>query len=265
MAERLNMRYGWRFAYFSPENFPLAYHASKLIEKFTGRRFSRTDLSVGEYRQAKEHMERSFFFIAPENSFRLDTVLEKARFLVRRHGIKCLVIDPYNRLENEQGSQNETQYVSRVLDKLTNFAQMNDVLVVLMAHPTKMQKDKDGNVEVPTLYDISGSANFYNKADFGLVVHRNRKDNVVEVRVLKVKFRHLGETGTALFKYNLNNGRYSPCYGGETDEQIAWDNTNHLTETLRESEAAAQTDLWLGDTPADSPLPFGAPSDGAPF
>jgi twinkle protein len=28
IAERLNMRYGWRFAYFSPENAPLAYHAS---------------------------------------------------------------------------------------------------------------------------------------------------------------------------------------------------------------------------------------------
>ncbi len=266
IAERLNIRYGWRFAYFSPENFPLAYHASKLIEKFTGHKFNRANLTVDEYRQAKEHLERNFFFIAPENSFKLDTVLEKARFLVRRHGIKSLVIDPYNRLENEQGRQNETQYVSGVLDKLTNFAQLNDVLVILMAHPVKMQKDKDGNVEVPTLYDISGSANFYNKADFGLVVHRNRKDNTVEVRVLKVKFRHLGETGSALFRYNVLNGRYSPCYGGETDGQTVWDNTNHLVEAPREDWTAAQTDGGFGNAAsAAGPLPFDEPSDEVPF
>ena len=34
---------------------------------------------------------------------------------------------------------------------------------------------------------------FVNKADFGIVVHRNRLENYVEVHVQKVKFRHLGE------------------------------------------------------------------------
>ena len=79
--------------------------------------------------------------------------------------------------------------ISRLLDKLTNFAQLNDVLIILMAHPTKMPKNKDGVIEAPTLYDISGSANFNNKADFGIVVHRNRLENTVEVHVQKVKFR----------------------------------------------------------------------------
>ena len=70
--------------------------------------------------------------------------------------------------------------------------------------------------EAPSLYDISGSANFYNKADFGIVVHRDRVKNVTQVSVRKVKFRHLGECGTAEFKYNLDNGRYLP-FNGETD------------------------------------------------
>lgn len=203
IAERLNMRYGWRFAYFSPENAPLAYHASKLIEKFTGKHFGKETLTFGEYKQVKQHLETDFFFIAPKQDYRVDTILERAKFLVRRKGIKALVIDPYNRLEDESEGQNETKYVSKLLDKLTNFAQMNDVLIILMAHPTKMQKNKEGELEIPTLYDISGSANFYNKADFGIVVHRNRLENTVEVYVKKVKFRHLGECGMALFKYNL--------------------------------------------------------------
>jgi len=240
MAERLNIRYGWRFAYFSPENFPLAYHASKLIEKFTGKRFSQKTLPYNEYQQVKTHLDTDFFFISPAD-FKIDTILEKAQYLVRKKGIKALVIDPYNRLENEMGQQNETHYVSALLDKLQNFAVRTDVLVILMVHPTKMQPDKNGNVPVPTLYDCSGSANFYNKCDFGIVVHRDREADVVEVRIQKVKFKWLGKVGTAFFKYDLQNGRYAPL----TDKEscATFDSTNHLqklaADHLAEIEAAA--------------------------
>ena len=257
IAERLNMRYGWRFAYFSPENAPLAYHASKLIEKFTGKKFDKQHLSYGEYKQVKQHLETDFFFISPKDNYRIDTILERAKFLVRRKGIKALVIDPYNRLEDESEGQNETKYISKLLDKMTNFAQQNDILIILMAHPTKMQKDKNGKIEVPTLYDISGSANFYNKTDFGITVHRDRENNTVEVHVQKVKFRHLGECGTALFKYNLNNGRYVPYTNGIEPN---WDNTNHLIEEdkrrMQEAEEAAVFDF-------DSIMQ--APDDECPF
>lgn len=256
IAERLNMRYGWRFAYFSPENAPLAYHASKLIEKFTGRRFNRQSLSYGEYKQVKEHLEQNFYFIAPTDSYRVDNILEKAKYLVRRRGIKALVIDPYNRLESEQGGRSETLYISELLDKLTNFAQRNDILVILMAHPTKQPKNKDGVIEAPTLYDISGSANFFNKADFGIVVHRNRLENTVEVHIQKVKFRHLGECGTALFKYNLNNGRYTPYTNGI---EPLWDNDNHLqAEIHRRAQEAEEASIFNFDylPPSDDEYPF---------
>ena len=271
IAERLNVRYGWRFAYFSPENAPLAYHASKLIEKFTGRRFSKSSLSNVEYKKVKEHLESDFFFISPTDSFKVDNILEKAKALVRRKGIKALVIDPYNRLESEQGTRSETQYISELLDKLTNFAQRNDLLVILMAHPTKQPRNKDGIIEAPTLYDISGSANFFNKADFGIVVHRNRQANNVEVHVQKVKFRHLGQCGTALFHYNLNNGRYVPYV---QDILPAWDNESHLalvdSRNIEEVKASTAipfdidsdplqyaTGLSDWDTDGDrAPLPF---------
>lgn len=255
IAERLNMRYGWRFAYFSPENAPLAYHASKLIEKFTGKKFSKDTLTFGEYKMVKQHLETDFFFISPKDDYRLETILERAKFLVRRKGIKALVIDPYNRLEDESDGMSETKYISRQLDRLTNFAQQNDVLVILMAHPTKQTKNKDGVIEAPTLYDISGSAHFYNKTDFGIVVHRNRVENTVEVIVQKVKFRHLGEVGTALFKYNINNGRYTD-YTPNTEP--VWDNSNHLIEDVKQKQQdayeASQFD-W-DDLQPDEDCPF---------
>jgi twinkle protein len=227
MAERLNLRYGWKFAYFSPENSPLAYHAVKIIEKFTGKKFRAGNLSLDDYRQVKDHINRNFYFISPKTDFKLTTILERAKYLVRRKGIKALVIDPYNRLESEaSGDEKETDYISHVLDRMTIFAQVNDILIILMAHPAKQYKDKDGQYVAPTMYDINGSANFYNKADFGLCVHRDKATDTVQVNILKVKFRHLGESNkTATFKYNLNNGRYTPYVDGF---DVKWDNSNHL-------------------------------------
>ena len=256
LAERLNIRYSWRFAYFSPENAPLAYHASKLIEKFTGKRFSKDTLTFGEYKMVKQHLENDFFFISPKDDYRLTTILERAKFLVRRKGIKALVIDPFNRLDDENDGQSETKYISKMLDRLTNFAQRNDVLVILMAHPTKQPRNQDGVIEAPTLYDISGSAHFYNKTDFGIVVHRNRTENIVEVHVQKVKFRHLGSVGTALFKYNLNNGRYVPFTQGIDP---VWDNENHLINQQRERDKQAQTELNF------EPFPPSSEDDECPF
>lgn len=256
IAERLNVRYGWKFAMFSPENAPLAYHAAKLVEKFTGKRFSKKTLDADLYKKVKEHLEENFFFIVPKDNFKLDNILDKAKSLVRRKGIKALVIDPFNRLENEIPSgMTETNYISKALDKLTEFAQKHDVMVVLMAHPNKQIKDKDGVIPAPTMYDINGSANFFNKADFGIVVHRNRIANNVEVHVQKVKFRHLGTCGTAYFHYNLNNGRYVPYVQDVLPE---WDNDSHLDiiDKRNADEAKASTAIPFDhtDDEDDDPL-----------
>lgn len=227
IAERLNIFHGWKFAFFSPENAPLQYHASKIISKITGSQFDKKHLSNANYRQVKRYMEDNFFFMGGDN-FTLESILERATFLVRRRGIKVLVVDPWNRVESDiSNGMSETNYISKQLDKMTIFAQKHDVLVILMAHPTKMKKTATGETEIPTLYDINGSANFYNKADYGLTVHRNKSNGVVDVYIQKVKFRHLGEPGLAKFKYNINNGRYSP-FDLLDQNNIKWDNSNHL-------------------------------------
>lgn len=65
----------------------------------------------------------------------------------------------------------ETEYVSQMLTKIKRFAQHHDVHVWFVAHPRQL---RDWKGQPPTMYDISGSAHFINKADNGLVVHRNR-------------------------------------------------------------------------------------------
>ena len=240
MVYRLNLRYGWKWAYFSPENEPLELHMAKLIEKFVGKKFGKENMPLNEYTYAKKHLSTNFYFISPGDDYRPDTILSVARALVRRNGIKGVVIDPYNYLEAQmERGQNETQYISELLGKLKTFAKINDVLIILVAHPAKMQRNKQTNLyEAPSLYDISGSAHFYNKADFGITVHRDFGSDTTKIIIQKVRFRHLGKKGEVIFKYNINNGRYVPYTDGIEPE---WDNTNHLFKQRNdEQEAAAE-------------------------
>ena len=251
IAVRLNTRYGWKFAYFSPENFPLCYHVSKLTSKLTGKQFDRKTLSLGEYEEAKRYINRNFFFINPEN-YRIGTILKKAEYLVKRNGIKALVIDPYNRIEPEDdGSRSETLQISSLLDRLTKFAQNHDLLVILMAHPTKLHKNKDGIIDPPSLYDISGSAHFFNKADYGIVVHRNRQLRNVQIKIEKVKFRHLGEVGKAVFSYNPVNGRYQVWQPDNTPD---WDDSNYLASIRKDKELQSVSQSVLFKDFLASPL-----------
>ncbi|MFC2112114.1 bifunctional DNA primase/helicase, partial [Bacteroidota bacterium] len=140
--------------------------------------------------------------------------LEGAKYLVRTKGIKILVIDPYSRIEHRyEKGQSETQYIGIVLDKLLQFAQVNNCLTILVAHPRKMDS-YGGTHKCPTLYDISGSSHFYNKADYGFTVYRQRNSetgvlmNENEIHWQKIKFKHLGLGGVSQLHYHHPTGRY---------------------------------------------------------
>lgn len=59
-------------------------------------------------------------------------------------------------------------------------------------------------------YELHGSAAFFNKTDYGMVVDRNDELGQVLVRVAKVRFDHLGGPGDAFFAFSTYNGRYTP-------------------------------------------------------
>lgn len=232
MAIRLNLRYDWKVGFFSPESLPIQLHASRIISRIVGKKFGSDLIPINEYNQIKSYVNDNFFFVEPDK-YDLDTVLEKFKFIVRRKGVKLVVIDPYNALTIGDRNGNTSDQVCEVLDKMQRFARRNDVLFCLMAHPTKMQKGTDGLYPVPTLYDISGGAQFYNKADFGITVHRNMAENMTEIHIQKVKFIHLGNKGMSSFAFNLNNHRYTEK---ERDGSIAWDNSNWLVNKLSNNE-----------------------------
>tara|TARA_R110000751_G_scaffold71017_1_gene143677 strand:- start:76 stop:558 length:483 start_codon:yes stop_codon:yes gene_type:complete len=143
--------------------------------------------------------------------YTLDSVLKKGAELVKRKGIKCLVIDPFNKVRDLGGSDDVNRYTMEYLQKIEIFAKKYDVLVFIVAHPTKMYKDKDGNIEEPTMYSIKGGGEWYDASYHGILVHRNYNDNTVKAKVLKVKFQNLGTNqAEAHFKWEPKSGCFIP-------------------------------------------------------
>lgn len=227
---KLNILHGWKSAFFTPENYPLKFHYAKMFEKLIGKKFSQALTSEIEWDMAYDYIRDNFFYILNEEDFTVKSILDSAKILVKTRGIKIVVIDPYNKLEHKY-TDSETQYISRFLDQLTQFAKINDILLFLIAHPRKMSKI-NGKTDVPSLYDISGSANFYNKTDYGVTVHRQTDDegvmiNAVNVYFQKIKYKHLGKQGIIKLNYDYITGRFNQC----GDDKSNW-LIKHIEQTL---------------------------------
>lgn len=207
---------GWRFAIFSPENQPIADHAARFYEKWAMEPFGSGPtprMSPETKEKAREWAHEHLTWILPDDDteWTVDTVLDRARQLVLRRGITGIVIDPWNELEHAlEPGMTETVYIGRALKRIRQFARRHSVHVFLVAHPQKMYRE-DGKYPVPTLYDISGSANFRNKADNGIVVWRDFQSDAapVEIHVQKVRFRQVGRIGFAKLHYQKVTQTYT--------------------------------------------------------
>ena len=209
---RMSARHGWRHGIFAPENEP-RYQASAMISKFVGgEMIGKGKISEMKKDKGIQFVKEHFFFMkTDEIDVTLDGILALARELVVKKGINSLLIDPYNYIETKiPAGLTETLYISELMSKLVRFAKNYNIHIHLVAHPTKIQKDKNTEkYKVATLYDISGSANFYNKTFNGISIYRDYELKVVTAHIQKVKFKWIGHVGAVDFSYDYPTGRYA--------------------------------------------------------
>ncbi len=212
MCVGYNKNYGWKTAFASPENQPTYLHAHKLMRKVWMDMPSPGDIGNDRWNQVADHVNDNFYFIDMDK-YSLEAVLRKGAELVKRKGIKCLVIDPFNKVRDVNANSDDVnRYTLEYLQKIEVFAKKYDVLVIVVAHPTKMYKDKDGKIEEPTMYNIKGGGEWYDASYHGLLVHRDYEAKTVKAKVLKVKFQNLGENGAeAHFKWEPRSGSFLPA------------------------------------------------------
>ena len=225
MCVGYNQKYGWKTAFASPENQPTYLHAHKLMRKVWMDMPTAGDIGGTQWNKVADHVNDNFYFVDMEK-YSLEAVLRKGSELVKRKGIKCLVIDPFNKVRDRNASSDDVnRYTLEYLEKIETFAKKYDVLVIVVAHPTKMYKGQDGKIEEPTMYNIKGGGEWYDASYHGLLVHRDYEAKTVKCKVLKVKFQNLGENGAeAHFKWEPRSGCFLPL---ETDgiekEALPWE------------------------------------------
>lgn len=218
----------WRFAVFSPEQEPLAYHASNLLRLYKGKPFqegAHRRMSWDEAAEGVSVLTDHFKLISPEESdLTVDGVIRLAKACITRYGIQGLVIDPWNELEHTRPSQqSETEFIGDSLRKLRRFARLHKIHLWVMVHPTKLKKEVDGKYPVPTPYDLAGSANWYNKADMILSLWRDKAvdGSPVEVHCQKVRFIENGSLGTKKLYWDKITARFAES---QMDFTQQWEN-----------------------------------------
>jgi len=206
--------YSWKFGIFSAENFPVKHHLLKLTGKFTGQPFWGSDrMKEDTARNAMTLLNDHIKFIGTqETNVTVESILEQAKILNYRYGLHGIIIDPWNTVEHKfRQGESETNYVSRNLAFIITFAKINELHIWIVSHQKKMEYDGNRRVLVPTAYDISGSANWFNKCDNVVTVHRHKSEDedYVGIHIHKIRFQYKnGKPGLAKLQYNVKNGRY---------------------------------------------------------
>ncbi len=215
----------WKFGIASFEN-PPKLHIAKLMAKWERKPFfdgATPRMSTFERDRSFRWVNDHFFFIHNDDGSlcQLDSLIDRIKTAVMRYGIRGVVIDPYNYIARPKDA-NETEWVSDMLTQLCSTAKAYGLHVWFIAHPSKQPPAVDGKTRIPDGNSISGSAHFWNKADFGITVHRPRpkEDYVAEVHVWKSRFSWLGKQGSCELLYDPASFSYEEIGGAWDDATV---------------------------------------------
>lgn len=193
LLNNLSELHGWRHLKWDDES-DIKTHFSQISEMRLRKKFTyhtKEEISAG----FKEYSD-SFYFINNESVRDYKKIMELTEQAVRRYGIKTLTIDPYSKLYHDN-SVNETEFIRQFLSDLSLLSKRLDILVIVVAHPAK--PDIKHSPRILGGYDISNSSQWYNSADYGITAYRDidpdthKLESVNQIKVWKVKYKHMGE------------------------------------------------------------------------
>lgn len=209
---------GWKFAFYSPENFPMSLHMIKLAEKYIGKPYDRSKpgaMTREEAYKAALWIKENIFYINPRNTvFSVDEIIERAKVLIYRKGIQGLIIDPWNYIRKDFNGLREDQFINQEMQKLGVFGKATGVHTWATVHPRTLKRDKNDKIQVPTVMELSGGSKFGDNADFIFAVHRDPQQafdtgiHEVTVHVQKSRYKYAAKQGHVTMEWIPENGRF---------------------------------------------------------
>lgn len=188
-----SVRDGWKWAIFSPENYPATDFYDDLIEMYVGKWLNQ--MTETEYTDAANFIDEHIFYVYPNDGHDIHSINEKFRYLVLKKGVDGVLLDPWNQLDHVQKPyQREDQYLSESLKDVKRFALLNCISYNIVAHPVKPSRLQDNSLPPVDMYDISGGSMWANKSDQIVSYHRpdHKTSNDVIVYIQKVKRKRTG-------------------------------------------------------------------------
>ena len=218
----------WRFAIFSPEH-STSMHIRRLVQMYIRKPFDEEmhgRMTKEELARGLQFVHDHFFFIEAKDSVpTIDYILNVAKSACFKYGIKGLVIDPYNEVDAKRtGGAREDEHIRDFISLCKRFTRLHDLVLWVVAHPTKLPKTDKGGYAPPTAYDISGAAHWHNQSDAVLTVHRDFDENTTKVITRKIREQDIyGKIGEVKFTYNFRTRQYEPFTMAEDWQDISFD------------------------------------------
>lgn len=228
------MRKGWKFVVYAPESQPIALHLALLCQKLCHRPFRKgynNQMSPDTLAKAMMWLDERMRFLKFDDEANfpdMDHFYSAVEYVLESdftEGKVGVVLDPWNELDHESktSGMTETQITNHKLMRYRQWVRKHDDRMhgFIIAHPSKPQKDKDNEYKSVKLYDISGSAAWKNKCDFGIVVRRMEGRTGIDVE--KSRWSHLGKKGICYLLFNegtenFYEDEYEPGSDGRPDE-----------------------------------------------
>jgi twinkle protein len=210
---RMAEKHAWRTVFASFEQRPKPDHR-RALRTFHAKK---PELSMMDKEKAAADawIDEHFRFLVPDEDAEasLDWLLKTMAAAVNRFGAQICVVDPWNELEHVRPKDmTQTEYTGWAIRVLKRFARKYRVHLVVVAHPAKLQRNKDGKYPQPSLYDIADSAHWANKPDIGVLIWREGPQPELPTEIIIAKSRYhseIGRPGAIEGIWNESTGRYT--------------------------------------------------------
>jgi twinkle protein len=211
----------WKFAFFSPENFPPEEFFDDMIHTISGRTTDPEYKDVIDeftYTYIAEILQEriKFLYLKPGDAT-VENILLGFSDLNEEYNLDGVIIDPWLKVKREDKSTREDLYAAEQVAILEDFARTNNLSLHLVMHQTTPQADETGNYPKPELYRIKGGGAYADAIDNSMFTWRPfRRSDIrnTEVRVGSDKIKKQKLVGLAGNEVKLLFNRRTNRYTG---------------------------------------------------
>jgi hypothetical protein len=227
--------YGHKHLIYMPDAGTSEEVIAKLIHKFTGKQFEEFfyDKQGNKVLIRNRIEEKEMFRVLPEvlKYFKIfnPTAANKSRskavtpkefwdFAVdnkRELGLFSAVIDSWNYMRHDIGSQRQDQWLEEILSYRNELAERNNIHFHTIIHPKGEKKDKNGKKLMPDMHSLKGGSEWANNGKTIIIAHRDFESQITDIKVDKAKPKIVGVQGLSALRYDVSYGGFYENINGK--------------------------------------------------